>query len=73
VFDSKQEQGIILHSVQTRILEHTQPPTQFLPKASFQGVQRLRREADHSPPSSDKVKNGGAISPLPHSPSWRGA
>jgi hypothetical protein len=31
------------------------------------------REAAHSPPSSIKVKNGGAISPLPHTPSWCGA
>jgi hypothetical protein len=29
------------------------------------GVQRLGREADHSPPSSAKVKNGEAIPPLP--------
>jgi hypothetical protein len=31
------------------------------------GVTRLERETDHSPPSSAKVKNGGAILPLPHS------
>jgi hypothetical protein len=30
-----------------------------------------RREADHSPPSSVEVKNGGAIPPFPHSSSWR--
>jgi hypothetical protein len=30
------------------------------------------READHSPPSSAEVKNGGAITPLPHTSSWRG-
>jgi hypothetical protein len=29
------------------------------------GVTRLWREADHSPPSSAEVKNGGAIPPLP--------
>jgi hypothetical protein len=28
-------------------------------------VKQLGREADHSPPSSAKVKNGGAIPPLP--------
>jgi hypothetical protein len=32
---------------------------------SFPGVKRLGREADRSPPSSAKVKNGGAIPPLP--------
>jgi hypothetical protein len=30
-------------------------------------------EADHSPPSSAEVKNGGAILPLPYKSSWRGA
>jgi hypothetical protein len=29
--------------------------------------------ADHSPPSSAEVKNGVAISPLPHTSSWRNA
>jgi hypothetical protein len=31
------------------------------------------READHSPPSSPEVKNGGAITLLRHTPSWHGA
>jgi hypothetical protein len=31
------------------------------------------READHSPPASDEVKNGGAILPLPNTSSWHGA
>jgi hypothetical protein len=30
-------------------------------------------EADHSPTSSAEVKNCGAIHPLPHTSSWRGA
>jgi hypothetical protein len=30
-------------------------------------------EADHWPPSSAEVKNGGAISPLPYTSSRRGA
>jgi hypothetical protein len=30
------------------------------------GVKWPGREADHSPPSSTEVKNGGAIPPLPH-------
>jgi hypothetical protein len=37
------------------------------------GVKRTGREADHSPPTSAKVKNGGAIPPLPHAFLWRGA
>jgi hypothetical protein len=37
------------------------------------GLKRQGREADDSPPSSAEVKNCGAILPLPHTPSWRGA
>jgi hypothetical protein len=33
------------------------------------GLKRPGREADRSPPSSAKVKNGGAIPPLPHTSS----
>jgi hypothetical protein len=33
------------------------------------GEKMSGREADHSPPSSAEVKNGGAIPPLPHTPS----
>jgi hypothetical protein len=32
----------------------------------FPGVKRPGREADHSPPTSVEVKNGGSIPPLPH-------
>jgi hypothetical protein len=37
------------------------------------GVKRQGPEADHSPPSSAEVKNGGAIPPLPHMFSWHSA
>jgi hypothetical protein len=40
-------------------------------RAVFPGVKQPGREADHSPPSSAEVKNGGAILPLPHTSSWR--
>jgi hypothetical protein len=43
----------------------TQPPIQWVPGALSPGVKRPGREADHSPPSSAEVKNGGAIPPLP--------
>jgi hypothetical protein len=36
-------------------------------------VKRPEREADHSPPYSAEVKNGGAIPPRSHMSSWRGA
>jgi hypothetical protein len=39
---------------------------QCAPGALSSGVKRPWREADSSPPSSAKVKNGGAIPPLPH-------
>jgi hypothetical protein len=40
----------------------TQPPIQW---ALSSEVKRHGREANHSPPSSAEVKNGGAILPLP--------
>jgi hypothetical protein len=36
-------------------------------------VKRPGGEVGHSPPSSAKVKNGGALPPLPNTSSWRGA
>jgi hypothetical protein len=46
-----------------------QPHIQRIPGALFMLVKRPGPEADHSPPSSAEVKNGGAISPLPHTSS----
>jgi hypothetical protein len=40
---------------------------------SFSGGKQQRREADHSPPSSAEVENGGAKPPLSHTSSWRKA
>jgi hypothetical protein len=37
--------------------------------AHFVGL--LRREADHSPPSSSEVKNGRTIPSLSHTSLWR--
>jgi hypothetical protein len=45
-------------------LEPTQPYDQWVPETISPGVKRPGREADHSPPSSAKVKNAGAIPPL---------
>jgi hypothetical protein len=42
-----------------------QPPIYWVQGAISQGVKRPGRQADHSPPSSAEVKNGGAIPPLP--------
>jgi hypothetical protein len=38
-----------------------------IPGAPSQGIERLGREADHSPPTSAEVTN---IHPLPHTSSW---
>jgi hypothetical protein len=37
------------------------------------GIKRQGREADHSPPSSTEIKNGGAVPTLSKTPLWRGA
>jgi hypothetical protein len=47
----------------------TQPPIQWVPGTVSPGVKLQRHEADHSPPSSAKVKKDGAIS-IPHMSSW---
>jgi hypothetical protein len=39
----------------------TQPPIQWVPGALSLGVKQLGHDADHTPPSSAKVKNGEAI------------
>jgi hypothetical protein len=65
---------IILFSIASRpTFGPTQPPIKWIPGAPSPGVKRPGREADHSPPSSAKVKNGEAILPLLHTTSWRGA
>jgi hypothetical protein len=42
----------------------TQPPIKWVPGAVPLEVKRQELEADHSPPSSAEVKNGGDIFPL---------
>jgi hypothetical protein len=58
----------LFHSIQTSSSAHPASRGFFPP-----GVKQLECEADDSPPSSAEVKNGGAIPPLPHTPSWHGA
>jgi hypothetical protein len=48
----------------------TQPPIHCVQGALSSDIKRPGREADHSPPSSAEVKNGGAIPPLLRMPSW---
>jgi hypothetical protein len=51
----------------------TQPLNQMGTGCSFPGVKQLEHEADHSLPSTAKVKSGGAIPPLPHMSSCHSA
>jgi hypothetical protein len=68
-FDSQQWQEIFLFSTSSRpTMGLTQPPIQWVPWALSPQVKRQGREADHSPPSSAEVKNGGATPPLPYMP-----
>jgi hypothetical protein len=48
-------------------------PLQPHPLSNFCTLKRQGREADQLSPSNADVKNGGAITPLPHTSSWRGA
>jgi hypothetical protein len=48
-------------------------PSQWVSGSFSPGVKQPLREADHSPPSSAQLKNGGAILLLPHTSSWHSA
>jgi hypothetical protein len=53
--------------------EPTQPSIQRVPESVSSAVKRWRRGAQRSSEYIAEVKNGGAISPLPHMPSWHSA
>jgi hypothetical protein len=56
-FDSWCELAIFLFTTASRMaLGPTQPPIQWVPGALSLGVKQPGHEADHSPPSSAKVK-----------------
>jgi hypothetical protein len=56
-FDSRRGLGIFLFTTASRSAQGpTQPPIQWVPGSLSLGVERLGREADHSPPSSAEVK-----------------
>jgi hypothetical protein len=57
-FDSRRGLAIFLFTTASRTaLGPTQPLIQWVLGALFLGVERLGREADHSPPSGAEVKN----------------
>jgi hypothetical protein len=65
-FDSWQRQDIFLFTLSTPTLESTQPPIPWVHGALSPEVKLPELEADHSPPSSAEVKNGGAVPSLPY-------
>jgi hypothetical protein len=74
MFDFRQGQKILLFSITSRpAVGPIQLPTEWVPGAVSPGSTRQGREADYSPPSSTQVKNGGNITPIPHTSSWCGA
>jgi hypothetical protein len=65
-FDSQWELGILLFTTVSRTgLGPTQHPIQWVPGALSLGVKLLGRKADHSPPSSSKVKNAWSYTSIP--------
>jgi len=65
-FDSRWGLGVFLFNTMFRMtLGPTQPPIQWVLGALSLGLKQLGHEADHSPPSSAKIRVHGAIPTLP--------
>jgi hypothetical protein len=65
-FDSRRGLGIFHFTTAFRTaLGPTQPPNQWVPGALSLEVKQLGREADHSPPSRDEVKNALSYTSIP--------
>jgi hypothetical protein len=63
----------VLATTSKPILRPTQSLIEWVPGALSLGVKRSEREADHSPPSSAKVKNTWSVTFAPPHVSWRGS
>jgi hypothetical protein len=71
-FDFQTGKVFLFSSVQTGSRAHS--ASHAMDKGAFSpAVKHPGCEADYSPPSNAKVKNGGAIPPVPRISSWRGA
>jgi hypothetical protein len=70
VFPAGTRNFSLLHIIQTGS-EARQP--QWVPGVVSAEVKRPEREANLSPPSSVEFKNGGAVTPLPHTSSKHSA
>jgi hypothetical protein len=57
----------------TSPLHADRSPTQWVPGALSPGIKRRRREADHPPTSSARLRTRGTLPPFPLTPLWRGA
>jgi hypothetical protein len=60
---STRQETLLFSTASRQDLGHNQPTIQWA-----RGVNRQEREAQHKPPSSAEVKNGGVIPPLPRMP-----
>jgi hypothetical protein len=67
-FNSRQYKIFLFSTASRSAVGPTQPPIQCIP-----GALSLGSKPDQSTPSSTEVKDGGAISPLPHKSSWHSA
>jgi hypothetical protein len=65
-FDFRQSKIFLFPTISRPAVRPTQPPIHMGTADDFPGEKQSGREADHSPPSSAEVKNGGAIPPVPH-------
>jgi hypothetical protein len=73
-FESRRRLGIFLSdNVSRAALGPTHPPNQWVPRALSLEVKGPGREADHSPPSIDEVKESVELYlHFSNTPSWRG-
>jgi hypothetical protein len=72
-FDSQHGKVFLFFTASRPTLGPTQSPIQWVQGVISPGVKRPGCEADHSPPSSIRDKNGGVIPPLSCMSSWHSA
>jgi hypothetical protein len=66
------EQPSVFSTESRPTLGPSEPRIRWVLITPSQKIKRQEHKADHSPPSSAEVKNGGDISPFPHTSSWCG-
>jgi hypothetical protein len=62
-----------MHAILSCYMASRKPSIKWVPGALSLGIKRSGREADHTFPFCGEAKNGGAISPFPHTSSWHNA